>query len=313
MAKGFFSQAVAILFEQPPSLDDLARAVAPREIVNRLDGGHHWAAGGPSIVVSFRPEANGYFAIDSVPKVWPDGMGDPKEETELFGAWSMGHFGPYAYPNGLARATQQAWHWQAAAEAVSRHNAFVRIRCSYVFGAKSDAPVLPSDYDPMAEFLAAAELGDAVLSAEGAICYFNSSGECLYPRSAVSELLARHKGTGPPAQELWANVRIFQLPADPTWSVMDSVGMWQLDAPDHEACFSTAAYDPSDISLFLRNAADYVREKGPVIKDGDTMDGPGDLRWQGATFENGLADPPREVIRWLPLDDIPRPAGIQGE
>ena len=46
MAKGFFSQGIAILFEQPPSLDDLARAVAPREVVNRLDGGHHWAAGG---------------------------------------------------------------------------------------------------------------------------------------------------------------------------------------------------------------------------------------------------------------------------
>jgi hypothetical protein len=65
--------------------------------------------------------------------------------------------------------------------------------------------------------------------------------------------------------------------------------------------------------MFLRNAASYVLDHGPAIKDGDTMDGPGAIPWQAATVENGLADPPREVLRWLPLDRLRRPAGIQGE
>ncbi|MDJ0847938.1 MAG: hypothetical protein QNK04_06055 [Myxococcota bacterium] len=38
-------------------------------------------------------------------------MGDPQREPLLMGAWSMGHFGPFAYPGGLERAAQQCWGW----------------------------------------------------------------------------------------------------------------------------------------------------------------------------------------------------------
>lgn len=313
MPKGFFSQGLVVLFDTAPTLDQVAAAITPRPVVKRLDHAREWPFGGPSVLTPFRPEVNGYAAIDIVPKQWPDDMGDPKDNSVVFGAWSMGHFGPFAYPHGLLRAAQQSWHWAEAQSTVRRHNAFVRIRSSYVFGARQDAPVLPEDYSPMPELLFATELAAAILAMPAALCYFNPNGESLYSRTAVSELLARHKGIGPAAHELWSNVRMFQLPADASWLLMDTVGMWQLDVPDHEACFVKSRYDASDVASFLRNAADYVCERGQVIKDGDTMDGPGGLRWQGATFENGLADPPREVLRWLPLDRERRPAGIQGE
>ena len=37
------------------------------------------------------------------------------------------------------------------------------------------------------------------------------------------------------------------------------------------------------------------------------MDGPANVRWQAKTFSKGMCDPPREVLRWLPLGvrDIP--------
>jgi hypothetical protein len=90
------------------------------------------------------------------------------------------------------------------------------------------------------------------------------------------------------------------------------VGMSQLDVVDHEAAFKRGRYDPSEVANFLRNASDYVLEKGPIIKDGDTIDGPGGIRWQGATFDKPVCDPPREVIRWLPLDRSSPPKELLG-
>ncbi len=313
MAKGFFSQGLVVLFEVAPTLDQMTDAITPRPVVKRLEEAGQWPFGGPSLLTPFRPDVNGYVAIDVVGRQWPDDMGDPKDDSAVFGAWSMGHFGPFTFPRALARAGQQSWHWREAATTASRHNAFVRVRSSYVFGARANAPVLPPDYSPLPELVCVTEIAEAILAIPSALCYFNPSGECMYSRKAVTELLARHRGPGPAAQELWSNVRMFQLPADPSWLLMDTVGMWQLDVPDHEACFAKARYEASEVAAFLRNAADYVCERGPVVQNGDTMDGPGGLRWQGATFENGLADPPREVLRWLPLDDLRRPPGIQGE
>jgi hypothetical protein len=86
--------------------------------------------------------------------------------------------------------------------------------------------------------------------------------------------------------------------------------MNQLDAPDHEACFRSDAYEPAEVGNFLRNASSYVVERGPVIRSGDTMDGPGDVRWQGFIVEQGRMTPPRRVIRWFPQDHRTPPAEL---
>lgn len=84
----------------------------------------------------------------------------------------------------------------------------------------------------------------------------------------------------------------------------DTIGLEQLDIRDHEAAFAPGTYDPDDVASFLRNATHYVRENGPVLCDGDTMDGPGERRWQIHSFDNSLAMAPREVMRWLPMDGV---------
>ena len=49
------------------------------------------------------------------------------------------------------------------------------------------------------------------------------------------------------------------------------------------------------------------------IKDGDTVDGPGGIRWQGRSFEDSLGDPPRQVLRFLPTGVSRIPQELMGK
>lgn len=313
--KGMFTQGVAVLFGKCPILDDVEAGLADFSIVKRTPPSAEWAFGGPGLVLEFRPEVNGYVSIDICDREWPDSMGSTTTETEnmTFGAWALGNFGPFTYPGNLRRAAQQAWLWPHARDVVGRHDSFVRVRTSYVFGARDEMPVLPPDYEPVAELVHVSKLARGLLNVPQALAYFNPNGECLASAAKMDECLARFVEGGPIPQELWANVRLFNLDGHAPWVVMDTVGMAQLDVPDHEACCDGDAFDLSEVGSFLRNAADYVHRNGEIIQNGDTMDGPGGIRWQGVGFENGLLDPPRRVIRWFPLDGRKPPPGLKGE
>jgi hypothetical protein len=153
------------------------------------------------------------------------------------------------------------------------------------------------------------EIAAAVLSCRGAICWFDPGGEMLHDRDALDRILDRHRSTGPRALELWTNVRLFNITGQPRWLLMDTVGMGQVDAPDHEACFEKDRYDPGEVAGFLRSISDYVVDHGEgIIKDGDTADGPGARRWQARRSDDSLVPPPRPVLRWLPLDGVRVPA-----
>lgn len=223
----------------------------------------------------------------------------------LFAAWGMGQFGPFAYPNALERACQQSWRWNGAEEAVARHTAFSRIRLSYAFGTPDDAPIMPQDCDAWHELSFLTTLTQALLEHPAAICYFNPNGEVVLPADQLAHSMTFHAENSLPALDLWCNVRLFKLSDE--WSVMDSVGNAQLDIPDHEVAFPTGAFDPQEVDRFIRNASLYILQNGMIINEGDTMDGPGDIRWQGKSFENGLSSPPRQVLRWLPtgIEGIP--------
>lgn len=305
---------MAILFQSRPSLGAIERALGGFPIVNRWQSSDDWVFRGPGFTVAFRPEVNGFLSVDVVGRPWPDSMGDPKTASTLFGAWALGHFGPFAYPGNLERAAQQAWHWPEARDTATRHGAFVRVRSSYVFGVGKDAPVLPPDYEPLPELLEVTGVARALLDVEGALAYFSPNGECLCRKDHLDHALALHAAGGAMPQNVWANVRLVRIEGHAPWVVMDTVGMSQLDVLDQEACCDGDAYDLSAVAGFLRDAADYVFEHGEVVKNGDTMDGPGNLRWHGVTFEAGLIpQPPRRVLRWLPMDGRVRPTGIQGE
>src|SRR5690348_2616153 len=190
MAKGFFTQGVSLLTNGQTTIEAVKAALCQRgfEIAREAPAQENWAFGGPTLVVPFLPDVNGDVAVDVVNQPWPDSMGDPKSDAITFAAWSMGHFGPSAFPGSLARARQHAWAWQPAQTVSDGHRGFIRLRTSYVFGAGKDAPVMPADYDPVAELLFLSEAATALLEAPGVLCYFNPNGEVLRDDASFREV-----------------------------------------------------------------------------------------------------------------------------
>jgi hypothetical protein len=304
MPKGLFTQTACVLLKGPVACEQLERALALFPVVGRQEAGPSWAFGGPTVTLAFRPEVNGLVAVDVVDQTWPDTMGDPQKEPMLFAAWSMGNFGPFTFPGGLERAGQQSWAWQEGKTVAGQHTGFIRIRSSYVFGAGEDAPVMPADYYPVGELLFTTEVALAVLGLPEALCYFNPNGEVLRDRDGLRESLDGARSANLLPLDLWSNVRLFNLEGG--WSLMDTVGNGQLDLPDIGACFPRG-YDYGEVERFLRNVTWYLHRQGQLIKDGDTMDGPGGIRWQAHAFENSLSQPPRQVLGWRPLDESEPP------
>jgi uncharacterized protein DUF4261 len=302
MAKGYFTQCAVVLLEAAPRMaqvQELLRAFPQDGVRTNPDPG--WMGGPEALVLPFRPEANGLIVVDWLESPWPDGMGDPQADPILFGAWSMGFFGPFTFPGSLERAVQHAWGWQDAGPTVQRHQAFLRVRSSYAFGAKDDDPIFPEDYDPLPELEQVTEITRALLSLPEALCYFNPGGETLHTAAALEESLDHHADHDLPPFDIWSNIRFFNV-EEGRWLMMDTVGMGQLDVEDHEACFPRGAFEPNDVAWFLRNAVLYLLRSGPVVKAGDTMNGPGEVNWQAQTSEESLIAPPRRTLRWFPLD-----------
>lgn len=305
--KGRFTASAVVLFERPVPLDAVAAALDDFDIVNRIDTANNWAFGGPSVTLAFRPEVNGQVRVDTVAHPWPDHMGDPQKEPILMGAWTLGHFGPFAFPNGLQRASQQAWAWDDGKSIPERHAAFVRVLASYAFGLPENAPLIPEGYASIAELEFVTRVSQAVLKLPGALAYFNPNGETLWPADMIGGAIASADEQGVPPIDVWANVRLFNV--ENGWLVMDTVGNGQFgfpDFPDIEACVPRGA-DLRAVDAFLRNTTLYVLNAGDVIRDGDTIDGPGGSLWVCRPRKNGLVDPPRRVLRFFPADVVPPP------
>src|SRR5215813_6284788 len=262
--KGFYTQGLAILLREPATLQAIEESLQGFTVVKRSEGSDSWAIAGPSLVVAYRPDINGYVSVDTIEHGWPDDMGDPKADPEVFAAWSMGHFGPGAWPGSLERACQHSWGWPDGRTVPLQHQAFVRIRSSYIFGVPDNAPVMPNEYDPLHELEFVTRIAAALVRLPQALCYFNPNGECVRGPSQFLDTLSKHASAEQMPLDVWSNVRFFKLQdAEPLWNMMDTVGMSQLDAPDHEAFFESMAYEPSEVGAFLRNASAYVVQQGP--------------------------------------------------
>lgn len=302
MAKGIFTQGVSLLTNGQTTIDNVRTSLLEGgfEILKESPAQENWVFGGPTLVLSFDLEVNGYIAVDVVNQPWPDSMGDPKSDSLTFAAWSMGNFGPFAFPGSLARARQHAWAWQPARTISEEHQGFIRLRISYVFGADKDAPVIPADYDPVAEMMFLSRAVIALLKAPGVTCYFNPNGELLRDYASFRQLwdacIAQQKMPLP----LWMNIRFFNLSEH--LAFMDTVGNGQLEIQDVEAVFPPAKFDPGDIDYYLRNVTHYLLGLDRAMQSGEDIDGPGDsnLSWTIEVLEHGVVEPPRRVLRLYP-------------
>jgi hypothetical protein len=303
MAKGFFTQGVCLLTNGQTTIDDIRSALRQQrfEIVKERPAREEdWALGGPTLVVAFLPEVNGYAAVDVVNRPWPDSMGDPKSDSMTFAAWSMGHFGPLAFPGSLARSRQHAWAWRPARTISEGHRGFIRLRISYVFGGNKNTPVMPADYDPVAEMMFLSRAVIALLRVPGVICYFNPNGEVLRDYESFREVWDACTEQQKLPLPLWMNIRFFNL--GETLGFMDTVGNGQLETRDVEAAFPSAGYDPGDVDYYLRNVTHYLLDFDGEMQSGEEIDGPGEtnLSWTMEVLDQGVVQPPRRVLRLYP-------------
>lgn len=297
MPARLITQSAVVLLTSPPGEDDLGRALQGLGDLRPVPPGEgplgHWLGGSPAFALPWRPEVHGTCVVDVIPQRWPDDMGDPKTSPELFGAWVMAQFGPLAYPGGLERASR----FSADPEPEREHRAVVRIRTTYAAGASPEDLVVPEDYDPLAELWFASTVAQKLLALPGALAYFNPNGEVLLRRAEYEEILAYHAGAGLQPLPAWVGMHLFAPEEHPGQRVMTTVGMEQLDVPDHELWLQEGSAPFEEVSRFLWNAAEYVRTSGREVRDGDTMDGPGGTRWVGRKTES-LGPRPRQVYRW---------------
>jgi hypothetical protein len=302
MAKGFFTQGVSLLTNGQTTIDNIKSALRQQgfEIVRESPAQENWALAGTTLVLAFLPHVNGYAAVDVVNQSWPDSMGDPKSDLMTFAAWSMGHFGPFAFPGSLARARQHTWAWQPGQTIPEGHRGFIRLRISYVFGANQDALVMPADYDPVAEMMFLSRAVIALLKAPGVICYFNPNGEVLRDDAAFRQVWDACKQQKMMPLPLWMNVRYFNL--SDKLGFMDTVGNGQLELRDVEAVFPSAEYDPGDIYHYLRNVTHYLLGFDREMQSGEEIDGPGEsnLSWTMELLDEGVIEPPRRVLQLYP-------------
>jgi hypothetical protein len=305
MAKGLFTQGMCVLLREPVSISDIQRHLSGFDFVGRHESMDDDDAP-QTLVYNYRPEANGHLLVTPAACRWPDDMGDPDESPERFVAWSLGQFGPLAFPGCLQRAGEQCWGWEEGGEEIEHHRAHLRLLISYVLGVEEsgeeddDLPLVPEDYDPLDEMKFLTRAVAAVLEMPDALCYFNPGGEVLRDDGGLRRGLNYAWSHELPPLDMWTNVRLFR--ATEKWSLMDTVGNGQFDLPDLEAVYHTESFEPSEIEGFLRSASLYLLQGNEEVEDGDTADGPGQINWQAMECADALSDPPRATIRWIPQD-----------
>jgi hypothetical protein len=291
----FFSQGLMVLCGDAPSLDDIGACVetwAPRRLP---PGDGRWIGDQPQLVLA-GPQGRGTVRLDVIPEPWPDHMADA-DDTSLLGAWTMGFLGTFTWPRGLARSVQHAHRWSAAPEVVPRHRSFIRLLVTYIQGADRDQPVVPAGYSPIDELRWLTPLWRALCSVPGSLCAFNPSGEVLLDPSTFDQRLDAAEQEGRDPIDLWVNVRLHRL--DDHRTLVDTVGLGQLDLQDMEAVYEDSAFDASSVAQLMWDLCWYAASTSAVFGERDTVDGPGG-RWRAEHVPRAFAEPLRPTIRWSP-------------
>lgn len=316
---GVFLQSAVVLFDRAPTLDDLAAALTGFAVVGRVppSEGQRWAGGvNGGLLVDHRPEVNGRAVVEVVGECWPDHLGDPDDEPDLFNAWGMGFFGQSAWPGCLSRAVDHCMVMKGAAEVVASHRAFVRVLFNYAIGAADSDPAWPAGRNEAGELRFVTELARAIGRLRGAVAFFNPNGEVVVTPDMVEQAFELGSDDGgdhaAPPMDTFSNIRLYV--AEPGWAVFDCVGMDQAGLVDHEVCFPVEGTDPAEVAAFVRNISWYMLSGGPKISSGEIIEDTGGTRWQAYWNKEALLARPRPTLRWFPADvdnpDLVRPESL---
>jgi len=307
--KGYSTQAAILLTTGPVSLDDIAKTMREFGEVKSGSTGQHWAFADEWLSIPLKSHPRGRLVVDYVPFPWPDQMGDDIDSADVVAAWKAGRFGPFTFVDGLARALEQCWLWPEGLEEAPEHDGFIRLLTTYA-SFPEDTHVPPS-VDVKAEITQLTSVAERLSKLPEVICYFNPNGETLLTPKMLSNALARNRKNRLPDLDVWTNIRILDMSERAAeWFVADTCGMWQVDAPDHEAAYLRDKYDADEVAEFLRNISLYVLRNPGAISNGDTTDGPGGVDWQVYKAEQSLSSPPRATLRWFPFDKSQRPGSM---
>ncbi len=305
-----FDQSAIVLFQHAPSLDEIEAVLGDFHVAGRTEANtdpeqQHWAYEGEALVLTLQDNTGTAIIVDVVNHSWVD-WPEPKDDEKLFSAFAAGAFGPAVTPGCMNRTVKQTWIWPGAKDVANKHKAMVRIRTTRMMA--SDEQLEQEPLDPKVELRIVTAIAIQVMTLDGALAYFNPNGEAMRDPETVAESLEWHEDEGLLPLELWSNVRIGLIETGAKWLVMDTVGMVQLKLPDVECCFEDGKYNRQEVDTFLRNVCQYLFDMGgDMIREGDTMEGPGGKTWDVLVFENPIANPMRKTIRFLPQDGTERP------
>ncbi len=295
--KGLFTQGVAVLFSESPSLAQLRALLDDYEIISENPlGTSQWQMESASFRIACLPEVNGVCLMDIVSRSWPDHLGNSEREPALHAAWALGHFGPFAATGSLARAIEHAHRWEHAAQLAPQHSSFVRMRISYSLGSANEGtPLLPPDYDPLPELEWLIALARHVTRHPRAVAYFNPNGEVLLAPDGLQKVLDDAAHSEAPPLDAMINVRLAHLEG---WQLVDTIGLAQLDFLDQEIVCPDQVSSSEELSAFLYDAAYHmVTTETPIVTDNSSV-GPGGTEWVAEARVSSLREPARTIMHW---------------
>ncbi len=291
-----FLQTGVVLFERPVAFEAVAAVLVENfPVVRQVEypaEAAYWLGGEGTVLVASGPGLNCGVAVEVFHRPWPDSMGDPERDAELFAAWSARCFGLVNFPYALARAAAQPTAPSA------EHVAFVRLNLSYVFNGEDDARIAPHDREVQRELSALAGIAERICAMPGALAWFAPNGEVLLDANAARSLLLQ-QAAGDPLTELWVSTRV--IPAGNHLLVetvgMGALGQLPVSACDHQVLLPDLGLEMEHVVRFLREVSGAARLAGVDQLPIESVLGPGG-RWSPEPAESDNP-PPRELVRWV--------------
>lgn len=302
--KGFFTQGIAVLLDKPVSLTGLKNLLPVEYRPEIMDEDENGEVNRKNIAVVLPDLPEALVILDVFDKPWPDHMGSPDTEPDLFSAWGMGYYGPFTFPGSFERAVHFAKTDHQSVEFAKNHNAFIRVKTTYPRNNDTD-PIVPQNYNPIKELMALTAFLQKLLDHLPASIYFNPAGELLLSKQQVDGIMDFCNKENTYHLSLWTNSRLYNW--DDDFMFMDSVGNEQFDLPDIEVIIpKEGEYDLTNVSNFINDISMHSIDSFINLEDEEMFEAFDGTKWEILSSEKSLTDPPRNTIRLYPEGiDVP--------